>query len=152
MDEFKVVRSPTINDAELPQEFGLQNGLMGLPDNFTVTFGGSTSSSPSVSPITTLTGTTPIIDCNNGANKIFEITMTGNTTWTIKRAATGQPVIVRAKQGSGTTYTHTWFSTVTWINSAATAPVQTTTSNGITTYGFICRGAATYDGYRLGTQ
>jgi hypothetical protein len=76
---------------------------------------------------------------------IFNRTLGASETFTQSGFATGQCFIVKVKQGSGTSYTVTWFATVTWITSGATAPVQTVVSNGYTTYGFICTGSNTFD-------
>lgn len=103
-----------------------------------------------IQTVTTLTGTTPAIDCSLG--NVFRITLSGNTTFSVSNASTGQYFIVEVKQGSGTSYTCTWFSGITWITSGGTAPTQTTVSNGITTYGFRCTGTNTYEGYLVGTN
>lgn len=100
--------------------------------------------------VVSLSGTTPTVNLNNG--NVFTLTMTGNTTWSASNAVAGQFFIVEVTQGSGTTYTNTWFNTVTWVTSGGTAPVQTTTSNGVTTYGFRCTGVGTYLGYLVGTN
>lgn len=101
-------------------------------------------------PVVTLSGTTPTIDCNSGDN--FEITLSGNTTFSVANASERQFFIVKVKQGSGTSYTCTWFSGITWITSGGSAPQQTTVSNGITVYGFECTGTNTYNGYLVGTN
>ena len=146
----KIVQSPTIEDANLPLPIHF-NGLdQPILDNYVQAApGGGTTTV--ISPIVTLTGTTPNINCS-GNTRIFEIVLTGNTTYTVSNVSTGQVFIVRVKQGTGTTYTNTWFTTLIWITTGSIAPVQTTTSNGITEYGFLCRGTATYDGFLLGSQ
>lgn len=83
---------------------------------------------------------------------VFTRTLAGSETFTQSGFATGRAFIARVKQGSGTSYTVTWWSGITWITPGATAPVQTTTSNGFTSYGFICTGSNTFDGYLLGTN
>jgi hypothetical protein len=83
---------------------------------------------------------------------IFTRTLGASETFTQSGFSVGQCFIVKVKQGSGTSYTVTWFATVTWITSGGTAPVQTTTTNGYTTYGFVCTGSNTFDGYLVGTQ
>ena len=83
---------------------------------------------------------------------MFTRTLAASETFTQSNFSTGQNFIVKVKQGSGTTYTVTWWSGVTWITSGATAPVQTTTTNGYTTYGFTCTGTNTFDGYLVATQ
>lgn len=90
------------------------------------------------------------LDGNTG--NVFTRTLGTNETFTQSNFSTGQFFIVEVKQGSGTTYTVTWFSGITWVTSGATAPVQTTTTNGYTTYGFRCTGSNTFLGYLVGTQ
>ncbi len=158
----KIVQSPVVTDVPLPLPVHF-NGLdQPVLDSYVQTqqltqqltnYVPIANQGLSLSPIITLSGTTPTINCNSGINRIFEITMSGNTTYTVSNDATGQIFIIRVKQGSGTTYTNTWFSGVTWITIGGTAPVETTTTNGVTTYGFVVRTAGSvYDGYRLGTQ
>lgn len=97
-----------------------------------------------------LSGTTPTIDLTGLAN-IWTLTLTGNTTFSCT-TGTGKVFMVEVKQGSGTTYTITWFAGITWLTSGGTAPVQTAVSNGYTTYGFRCTGTNTYLGYLVGTN
>jgi len=104
----------------------------------------------SIQGVSTFSGTTPTLDCS--VANIFTGTLSGSTTFSVSNVSVGQVFLVVVKQGSGTTYTDTWFSTVTWINSTSSAPAQTTTSNGKTTFGFVCTGSNTYDGYLVGTQ
>ncbi len=83
---------------------------------------------------------------------VFTRTLAASETFTQSNFTTGQFFIVEVKQGTGTSYTVTWFSGITWITSGGTAPTQTATSNGITTYGFRCTGTNTFNGYLIGTQ
>lgn len=83
---------------------------------------------------------------------VFTRTLAGSETFTQSNFSTGQCFMVEVKQGSGTTFTVTWFSGITWVTSGATAPVQTTTTNGFTTYGFRCTGSNTFLGYLIGTN
>lgn len=89
---------------------------------------------------------------DGSAGNVFTRTLAAGETFTQSNFTTGQFFIVEVTQGSGTTFTVTWFSGVTWVTSGATAPVQTTTSSGITTYGFRCTGTNTFLGYLVGTQ
>ncbi len=148
--QLKIVQSPTIQDVELQVPLHYN----GLDQPILTNYVQSTSPATQqgiISPIVTLSGTTPTINCT-GNTRIFEIVLTGNTTYSVINVATGQVFIVRVKQGTGTAYVNTWFATMTWITTSSAAPVQTATSNGITEYGFICRGAATFDGFLLGSQ
>lgn len=106
------------------------------------------------SPIHTvqlLSGTTPTINLANG--DVITITMSGATTWSSPtNVVAGHVFMVESTQGSGTTYTHTWFSGITWVTGGGTAPVQTTTSSGITTYVFRALSSSTFLGYLGGTN
>lgn len=102
--------------------------------------------------VTALSGTTPTATCTGLNNIIFTITLSGNTTYSISGAQAGQILMFEVKQGSGTTYTNTWFSGVTWVTSGAVAPVQTTTTNGYTTYGFRVLSSSTFLGYLVGSN
>jgi hypothetical protein len=89
---------------------------------------------------------------DGSAGNVFTRTLGSSETFTQSNFTAGQFFIIEVTQGSGTSYTVTWFSGVTWVTSGATAPVQTTTTNGITTYGFRCTGTNTFLGYLVGTQ
>ena len=83
---------------------------------------------------------------------VFTRTLAASETFTQSGFTAGQCFIVEVKQGSGTSYTVTWFSGITWVTSGGTAPTQTTTTNGFTTYGFRCTGSNVFLGYLVGTQ
>lgn len=83
---------------------------------------------------------------------VFTRTLAASETFTQSNFSTGQCCLVEVKQGSGTSYTVTWFSGITWLTTGGTAPVQTTTSNGYTTYGLRCTGTNTFLGYLVGTN
>lgn len=83
---------------------------------------------------------------------IFTRTLAANETFTQSGFTAGRVFMVELKQGSGTSYTATWFSGITWITGGATAPIQTTVTNGTTTYGFRCTGTNTFLGYLIASQ
>jgi hypothetical protein len=89
---------------------------------------------------------------NGTAGNVFTRTLAGSETFTQSGFTTGQCFMVEVTQGSGTSYTVNWFSGITWVATGSFAPVQTTTSNGITTYGFRCIGSNLFLGYLIGTQ
>lgn len=60
--------------------------------------------------------------------------------------------MIEVKQGSGTSYTVSWPSGITWVTATGTAPVQTTASNGYTTYGFRTLSETTFLGYLIGSN
>ena len=106
----------------------------------------------------TMVGTVQVVTAmaaqalDGSLGNMFTRTLAASETFTQSNFTTGQNFIVTVKQGSGTSYTVTWFSGITWITSGGTAPVQTTTTNGYTTYGFTCTGTNTFDGYLIATQ
>lgn len=104
----------------------------------------------SIQGIGSFSGTTPTLDFTTV--NIIAGTLAGNTTFSITGISTGQLVLVEVRQGSGTTYTDTWFAGITWVTPGASAPVQTPTSNGYTTFAFRCTGSNTYLGYLVGSN
>jgi len=107
-----------------------------------------------VNTLVTLSGSTPTLNLNSG--NIFLLTpQTANTTFAVSNAQPGQVFMVIVQQGSGTSYTTTWtggFTTLTWETIGASAPIQTTTSLGYTTYGFVCTASGTFQGFLVGTN
>src|SRR6266576_4902248 len=101
-ESYKVVQSPIIPDAKLPLPVHF-NGI----DQPELTNYVQTSQLPiaTLAPIITLTGTTPTINAQN--SRIFEITLSGNTTYSVINAVSAKIFIVRVKQGSGTSYVNT---------------------------------------------
>lgn len=86
------------------------------------------------------------------AGNVFTRTLAASETFTQSGFTTGQCFMCEVKQGSGTAYTVTWWSGITWVTVGATAPVQTVVTNGYTTYGFRCTGSNTFLGYLVGTN
>ncbi len=89
---------------------------------------------------------------SGASGNVFTRTLAGSEVFTQSNFSTGQCFMVEVKQGSGTSYTVTWFAGITWVTPGATAPVQTVVSNGFTTYGFRCTGTNTFLGYLVGTN
>ena len=83
---------------------------------------------------------------------IFTRTLAASETFTQSGFTAGRTFIVEVKQGTGESFTVTWFAGVTWIRVGAAAPTQTTTSDGVSTYGFRCTGTNTFRGYLIATQ
>lgn len=83
---------------------------------------------------------------------VFTRTLAASETFTQTGFVTGQCFMISVKQGSGTSYTVTWFGGITWVTSGGTAPVQTTVSNGITIYGFRVTGTNTFEGLLMATN
>ncbi len=75
---------------------------------------------------------------------VFTKTIGTGSTFTQSNFSTGQMFMVKITGA----FTVTWFSGITWITTGAAAPTQA----AITTYGFICTGSNTFDGYLVGTQ
>jgi hypothetical protein len=92
-------------------------------------------------------GGTTTLDLATGG--IQNITMgAGNTTIALSNATTNQPFIISITQPNPGSRTVTWFSTIKWAGGSA--PTLTTTANKRDTFGFICTGTNTYDGYVVG--
>lgn len=133
-----------------PIEYNQANAKSSSADFYTNSINNYSIVNKGVDDSIELFGTTPTIDCDSGNNKKFKITLTASTTFSVVNAVKGCVFIVKVKQGVGTSFTNTWFGGINWITSGGTAPVQTTTSNGVSTYGFICMSTDVYDGYLVG--
>lgn len=146
-----------ITDANISPTAGIQQSkISGLPTFPSGPIVGTTdtqilTNKTLVKPI--FTGSIQVItamgaDAIDGSlGNVFTRVLGTNETFTQSNFSTGQAFVVKAQQGSGSSYTITWFAGITWITSGGTAPTQTTVSNGYTTYGFICTGTNTFDGY-----
>lgn len=103
-----------------------------------------------VRPVTTLTpapAATQNLDCT--VTSQFFVTMpAGNITLTTSNATVGQVFVVSITQDSVGSRTVTWFSTIRWADGLTTT--LTTTANKRDTFGFICTGTNTFDGYIIG--
>lgn len=113
-----------------------------------------TLTSPVINTPTVVQGVTAMAAqaIDGTAGPVFTRTLAGDETFTQSGFTTGRFFLVKVKQGNGTTYEITWFAGITWITSGGTAPTQTTTTNGYTSYGFQCTGEDTFDGYLVATQ
>jgi hypothetical protein len=99
----------------------------------------------------TLSGTTPIVDCE--AANVFSITLSGNTTFTFSNppaSGTAYGFSLKVTQDSGGSgYTVTWPTSVDWA--AATAPTLTADANGVDVFVFITHdGGTTWYGFVAG--
>lgn len=100
-----------------------------------------------VAAVNATVGGTTTLDLS--AASIQNITMgAGNTTIALSNVTTNQPFIISITQPDPGSRTVTWFSTIKWAGGSA--PTLTTTANKRDTFGFICTGADTYDGYVVG--
>lgn len=90
---------------------------------------------------------TATLDC--AADNRHSITMpAGNITIALSNVTVGQIFIVEITQDSVGSRTVTWFSTIRWAGGSA--PTLTTTANKRDSFGFICTGSGTYDGFVIG--
>lgn len=149
----KLATTPaTLNGVEV-----LTNKTLTSPTITGPTITGTIAGNPTITK-PTFTGSIQVITAmaaqalDGSLGNIFTRTLAGSEVFTQSNFSIGQPVIVKVRQGSGTTYTVTWFGGITWITPGALAPVQTITSNGYTSYGFVCTGSNTFDGYLLASQ
>lgn len=74
---------------------------------------------------------------------------TGNATLLVTNAVDGKKFIVSLTQDSVGTRTVTWFDTIKWTDNNGT-PTLTVTADKRDTFGFICTGTATFDGFTVG--
>jgi len=160
--------TPTLGAATATSINGLaittSTGTLTIPNGVTLTGPASSGTAATLGNTETFTGAKTFAKnvqtvtamgaqaLDGSLGNVFTRTLANSETFTQSNFSAGQCFIVEVTQGSGTSYTVTWFSGVTWVTSGATAPVQTTTSSGITTYGFRCTGTNTFLGYLVGTQ
>lgn len=97
-------------------------------------------------PQTATDGATVTFDLSAGA--IQGVTLGGNRTLALSNATVGQAFIINLTQDGTGSRTVTWFSTIRWVDGVA--PTLTTTASKRDTFGFICTGSGTYDGYIVG--
>ena len=76
------------------------------------------------------------------------MTLGGNRTLAISNETAGQCFIIKLIQDGTGSRTVTWFSTIKWAG--GTAPTLTTTADKADTFGFLCTGTDTYDGFVIG--
>lgn len=108
------------------------------------TFAGTVSTTTTLTPSAAATAT-----CNLDLGNLFFITMpAGNITIALSNASVGQCFVIRILQDGGGSRTVTWFTTIRWAG--GTAPTLTTTASKADTFGFICTGSGTYDGFIVG--
>lgn len=100
-----------------------------------------------VAAVNATVGGTTTLDLSAGG--IQNITMgAGNTTIALSNVTTNQPFIISITQDGTGSRTVTWFSTIKWAGGSA--PTLTTTASKRDTFGFICTGTNTYDGFIVG--
>lgn len=109
-----------------------------------------TSNIPATATSTTASGTTTF---NMATGNVQNFTFSGSSasdtvTFALSNVTTNQIFTVSVTQNSGGSGTVTWFSTVRWTG--GTTPTLTTTASKRDTFGFICTGTNTYDGFVIG--
>jgi hypothetical protein len=122
----------------------------------TDTLTNKTLTSPAINTAT-MTGTTQTVTADSDgatitfdltAGPIHTVTLGGNRTLALSNSATGKVFILRLLQDGTGSRTVTWFSTIKWPGGSA--PTLTTTASKADTFGFICTGSNTYDGFIIG--
>jgi hypothetical protein len=81
-------------------------------------------------------------------SNVHTVVLGGNRTLVVSNTSTGQAFVINLTQDGTGSRTVTWFSTIRW--SGGNAPTLTTTLNKRDTFGFICTGSNTFDGYVIG--
>jgi hypothetical protein len=72
----------------------------------------------------------------------------GNITVALSNVTVGDIFTIDITQDGTGSRTVTWFSTIRWAGGSA--PTLTTTASKRDTFGFVCTGSGTYDGYVIG--
>lgn len=90
---------------------------------------------------------------NMATGNVQNFTFSGSSasdsvTFALSNITTNQIFIISVTQNSGGSGTVTWFSTIKWVG--GTVPTLTTTASKRDTFGFICTGSGTYDGFIIG--
>ncbi len=83
---------------------------------------------------------------NIRTSNFHKITLTASRIFAVTDVNVGQTFAVRVQQGGTGSYTVTWFSGITWLTSAGTAPTLQTAVGKVDLIVFVCTGAGTYDG------
>lgn len=96
--------------------------------------------------VTATDGATVTFDLSSGRKQ--NVVLGGNRTLALSNAVTGMVFLLSLTQDGTGSRTVTWFSTIRW--SGGTVPTLTTTLNKRDTFGFICTGSNTYDGFVIG--
>lgn len=98
--------------------------------------------------VTATDGSTVTFNLSGGKKQ--NVVLGGNRTLALSNASTGLVFILSLTQDGSGGRTVTWFSTIRWAGGVA--PVLTTTLNKRDTFGFICTGSNTYDGFVIGSN
>jgi len=93
-------------------------------------------------------GGTATLDLSLSNDHRVTLTSTGGCTVALSNVSTGQRFLVSITQSSSGSGAVTWFSTIRWADGAA--PTLSTGASKRDTFGFICTGTNTYDGFILG--
>jgi hypothetical protein len=103
-----------------------------------------------VNTYTPATGSqTVAIDCSTSSRHVVTGHASGTAiTFSISGASTGQCFYISVLQGAVVSTIAAWFATVRWP--ASTAPTLTATVSKRDTFGFICTGSNTFDGFVVG--
>jgi len=99
-----------------------------------------------VAPVTSTPAGASTDTLDVSTSQEFRITMpAGNITIAISNETDGRKFIISITQDGTGSRTVTWFSTIKWAGGSA--PTLTTTGGKRDTFGFVCTGTDTYDGY-----
>lgn len=82
------------------------------------------------------------------SSNVHTVTLGGNRTLAISNETSGQFFVIKLTQDGTGSRTVTWFSTIKWAGGSA--PTLTTTAAKADTFGFMCTGTDTYDGFIIG--
>lgn len=84
------------------------------------------------------------------SSNVHTVTLGGNRTLAISNETAGQFFVIKLTQDGTGSRTVTWFSTIKWAGGSA--PTLTTTASKADSFGFMCTGTDTYDGFVIGSN
>lgn len=109
--------------------------------------GSKTSDIANYNTLTTdVDGATVTFDLS--ASNKHQVTIAGNRTFALSNPSVGQAFMIKVIQDGTGSRTVTWFSGISWAG--GTAPTLTTTASKGDSFGFLCTGSGTYDGFIIG--
>lgn len=146
-DNEKIVTPKAIADSKVVKETATQTLTNKTLTSPTINNPTTKANKQVVVSVNATVGGTTTLDLSAGG--IQNIAMgAGNTTIALSNVSVGQPFIISITQDSTGSRTVTWFSTIKWAGGSV--PTLSTTANKRDTFGFICTGTNTYDGFVVG--
>lgn len=89
-----------------------------------------------------------VVTFDLSASNIHKTTLGGNRTLALTNVTVGQSFVIRLTQDVSGNRTVTWFSGIIWPNGVV--PTLSTGAGKVDSFGFMCTGTNTFDGFVLG--